>query len=70
MNNAEIRSSLHGLSKQLVLLDESIDTDTDLAKRIVNIFDVSLKMLINQIEKDELEERLMKVRKEEEQENE
>jgi hypothetical protein len=27
-----------------------------LAKRIVNIFDVSLKMLINQIEKDELEE--------------
>ena len=70
MNNAEIRSSLHGLSKQLVLLDESIDTDTDLAKRIVNIFDVSLKMLINQIEKDELEERLTEVRKEEEQENE
>ena len=70
MNNSEIRSSLHGLSKQLVLLDESIDTDTDLAKRIVNIFDVSLKMLINQIEKDELEERIMGVRKEEEQENE
>jgi hypothetical protein len=64
MNNSEIRSSLHGLSKQLVLLDESIDTDTDLAKRIVNIFDVSLKMLINQIEKDELEERLMEVKKE------
>jgi hypothetical protein len=70
MNNSEIRSSLHGLRKQLILLDDSIDTDSDLAKRIVNTFDVHLLMLINRIEKDDLDERLMEVRKEKEQENE
>ena len=70
MNKSEIRSSLHGLRKQLILLDDSINTDSDLAKQIVNTFDVHLLMLINRIEKDELEERLMEVRKEEEQENE
>ena len=70
MNNAEIRSSLHGLSKQLILLDDSINTDSDLAKQIVNTFDVHLLMLINRIEKDELGERFMEIRKEEEQENE
>jgi hypothetical protein len=41
-----------------------------LAKQIVNTFDVHLLMLINRIEKDELEERFMEIRKEEEQENE
>ena len=70
MNNSEIRSSLHGLRKQLILLDDSINTDSDLAKQIVNTFDVHLLMLINRIEKDELEERFMEIRKEEEQENE
>ena len=70
MNSSEIRSSLHGLRKQLILLDDSINTDSDLAKQIVNTFDVHLLMLINRIEKDELEERFMEIRKEEEQENE
>jgi hypothetical protein len=40
MNKSEIRSSLHGLRKQLILLDDSINTDSDLAKQIVNTFDV------------------------------
>jgi hypothetical protein len=45
------------MCKHLVVLDDSINTDSDLAKRLVNIFDVHMRMLINRIEKDDLEEK-------------